>query len=66
MKFNIYYDDSEYARVMGNPVLGVVEAGCKDEAEILASKNGLGGTAGVWAVEVQQDQEWKQHLNSLN
>lgn len=51
--WNIYYGSREYARVMGDPLLGQVSAATKQEAERVASKQGLGGTGGVWAVHVE-------------
>ncbi|MBD2499860.1 hypothetical protein [Anabaena azotica] len=50
LRFDIYYENREYARMMGDPLLGVVYAESKNEAETIAIKNGLGGTGGCWAV----------------
>lgn len=48
----IYHGLREYARETGDPLLGVVEAASKDEAERLAAERGLGvAGVGCWAVE---------------
>lgn len=52
MKWGIYYRDREYARVAGDPLLCIVEAESKNEAEILAWNSNLSSynkTAGLWA-----------------
>lgn len=48
-RWNIYYLSREYAREHGDPLLGVVEAETKEEAERKANVSGLGGVAGCWA-----------------
>ena len=47
--FAIYYRDREYARVAGDPQLGIVDAVDKDDAERRAGYLDTVG-AGVWAV----------------
>lgn len=47
----IHHADREHARVTGDPVLGYVRAGSKNEAESAAGHLGQG--AGVWACEVE-------------
>lgn len=51
-KWKIYHRCREYAREMGDPVLGTVTAATKQQAEQLAAQQGLGTVAGVWAVIV--------------
>jgi len=51
--WNIYYAEREFAREMGDPCLGQVQASCKKEAEIAAWEKGLDSHGvGFWAVEV--------------
>ncbi len=51
-RWRIYHGLREYAREVGDPVLGTVEAESKDEAERIAAERGLGvAGAGHWAVE---------------
>ena len=47
--WNIGYLDREFARIHGDPIIGVVQASSKQQAEIIAAKLGLGGVHGVWA-----------------
>lgn len=47
----IYYKNREYARQTGDPLLGVVEATTKEEAELKARQQGLGGCVSVWATQ---------------
>ena len=47
--WNISYLDREYAAMMGDPIIGVVQASSKEEAEKIASRLNLGGVYGVWA-----------------
>ena len=49
VEWNIGYQDREYARLMGDPVLDVVKATNKEEAEHIAIINGVGGVNSVWA-----------------
>lgn len=56
MQWEIYYGMREYACEVGDPLLGVVEAETKEQAEAIARKRGLGARlstgragAGVWA-----------------
>lgn len=49
MQWAIYYRDREYAREQGDPLLGMVEAETKEQAERLACAQGLAGVYGVWA-----------------
>ena len=54
----IYHGMREYAREAGDPVLGIVEAESKDEAERLAARQGLSSAgAGYWAVAVPADRQ---------
>lgn len=51
-RWRIDHASREYAREVGDPLLGTAEAEPKDEAERLAVKRGLGvAGAGCWAVE---------------
>jgi hypothetical protein len=49
--FGIYYANEDFACETGDMCLGTVEALSKDEAERIAIARGLGGVAGVRAVE---------------
>lgn len=49
VEWNVGYLDREYAKQMGDPVLDVVKATSKEEAEHIATLNGMGGINGVWA-----------------
>lgn len=49
IEWNIGYLDREYARDRGDPVLAVIKARTKSEAEQKAAKQGIGGVHGVWA-----------------
>jgi len=54
MRYAIFYQDREYAREMGDPCLGTVEADSKEEAKRRAIEKGwLVPGAGVWAVELK-------------
>jgi len=44
--WGIYRQDREYAREMGDPCLGIVEATSKSEAEAEARRQGLSGPTG--------------------
>lgn len=44
------HQSREYARTVGDPLLGTVTATTKHEAEALASARGLGWPTGPWAV----------------
>lgn len=48
--WNIYHRSREYARELGDPLLGTVEAETKEEAEAKAWGSCKGGEAGYWAV----------------
>ena len=48
-RWGIYHQDREYAREMGDPCLGMVEAGSKPEAEAAAHRQGFRGLVGLWA-----------------
>ncbi len=50
MMWSIYHASREYARVMGDPKIGEVEAATKDEAERIACEAGIARGAGAWAV----------------
>ena len=58
MKWRIYYQDREYARVQGDPCLGIVEAETKADAERIGARHGLGAlggmVGGLWAVREDQ------------
>ena len=47
MKFAIYHREREYAREMGDPKLGEIEAPSKEEAERLSAQLGATGTIAV-------------------
>ena len=52
--WNVYYGSSEYARVMGDPVLGTVSARSRDTAIAKAERGewltrGQSSLAGYWA-----------------
>lgn len=47
--WNIYYRDREYAKTFGDPLLGVVQAESKQQAEQIAASRGLGDSADVLA-----------------
>lgn len=49
-EWNIYYADGEFARTMGDPLLGTVWATTKDEAERKGASLPRIATS-VWAVE---------------
>lgn len=51
-RWSIYYSDGEFARLLGDPLLGIVEAETIDDAERLgrALPTYTNTTAGVWAV----------------
>jgi len=51
-RWHIYYSDGEFARLLGDPLLGTVEAETIDDAERLgrALPTFTNCTAGVWAI----------------
>lgn len=49
-KYEIYHRDREYARISGDPCLGLVEASSKEEAERKAIAQGFNLPTGAWAV----------------
>lgn len=59
--YGIYYGSREYAKEAGDPLLDVVEAKSKEEAETKSSANAMG--AGIWAVSVsffeRTEQFWR-------
>ena len=48
-RWGIYHQEREFAREMGDPCLGVVNARTKSEAEAKARCRGLSGPTGLWA-----------------
>ena len=48
-RWGIYHAEREFAREMGDPCLGVVNAQNKHEAEIKAWHSGFSGPTGIWA-----------------
>lgn len=59
--YGIYYGSREYAKEAGDPLLDVVEACSKEEAERATTVSGMG--AGLWAVPIsffdKTDQHWR-------
>lgn len=57
MKYGVYHREREWARVNGDPLLGVVEANSIDEAQVKASKgfHELTGVT-VWPLTQQKEQ----------
>lgn len=59
--YGIYYGSREYAKEAGDPLLDVVEASSKEEAEAISTANG--NSAGLWAVSVSffenSGQKWQ-------
>ena len=53
-QWGIYHREWEYAREVGDPCLGVVEATSKSEAESAAQRQGLRGPTGLWAHPLQR------------
>ena len=49
VRWGIYHQDREYAREMGDPCLGIVQAGGKLEEETEARRQGISGPTGLWA-----------------
>lgn len=60
--YKIYYASQEFARVMGDPCLAIVEAESKQDAELLAEKLVDSRCAGLWAVKMTKEEceLWKQ------
>ncbi len=61
MQWRIYYQSRELARELGDPCLGTVTAGTKEEAEALAAKDGnilsrMRYPGGLWAARVRDDE----------
>jgi hypothetical protein len=54
VRYLIYYGMREYARAMGDPCLGEVEAESKEAAEALGRERFDTHGAGAWAVEVRK------------
>lgn len=54
-KYSIFYSDREFAHAQGDPCLGSVYAGSKEEAENKARKRNMSKVpgVGVWAVPAQ-------------
>lgn len=54
-RWSIYYSDGEFARLLGDPLLGIVEAETIDEAERLGRSlpTFTHTVAGVWAVPAE-------------
>lgn len=61
----IYIGSRELAKEMNDPLLGIVEADTKEQAEEIATKTGeiaskaVAG-AGFWAVRKKQQEGWKR------
>jgi len=47
--FGIYHTDREYAKEHGDPILGIVAASSKEEAESKAKAQGIDAVYGPWA-----------------
>ncbi len=56
--WNIGYLDREYAQLHGDPIIGVVKASSKQQAEQIAARINMGGVHGVWA--------WRANTESIN
>jgi hypothetical protein len=66
MKFAIYFRDREYAREAGDPLLCVIDAASKAEAEAIAYRSGIQSFgAGLWAWPLPQ-QETKNRKNKTH
>jgi len=50
-RWRVYYSDGEYARQLGDPLLGTVEAGTREEAERKGAALVTIAGPGVWVVE---------------
>jgi hypothetical protein len=49
--WRVYYSDGEFARLLNDPLLGIVEAETREEAERKGSGLGAIAGGGVWVVE---------------
>jgi hypothetical protein len=56
-KWAIFHRDREWAREAGDPLLVIVVAREKLEAEVLAESLGHGVATGCWAVEIKDNRE---------
>lgn len=50
-RWRVYYSDGEYARQLGDPLLGIVEASTREEAERKGGALVTIAPPGVWVVE---------------
>ncbi len=49
--WRVYYSDGEFARLLNDPLLGIVEAETREEAERKGAGLGAIAGGGVWVVE---------------
>jgi hypothetical protein len=59
-RWAIYHGSREFAHEQGDPLLGVVEAGSKEQAEEVAARDGQIASracpgAGLWAVRIKDE-----------
>lgn len=50
-RWHVYYQDAEFARLMGDPLLGTVEAATREEAERQGASLVPFAGGGAWVVE---------------
>jgi hypothetical protein len=62
--WNISYLDQEYAMSVGDPIIGIINACSKQEAETIANRLNFGGVYGVWAWKAQNVAEKISNLKT--